>query len=54
MDHEVIKEYFPLHRVTEGLLEVYQGLLSLRFVEIPKDRRHVWHEDVQQFEVFDK
>lgn len=54
VDHEVIKDYFPLHVVTKGLLDVYQEILGLRFAELPKEERHVWHEDVQQFEVFDK
>jgi len=54
VDHELIKEYFPLEKVTTGTLAVYQELLSLRFAELPKDKRHVWHEDVKQFEVYDK
>jgi len=53
VDHDLIKEYFPLHKVTEGLLHIYQELLSLKFKELPKEKRHVWHEDVQQFEVYD-
>lgn len=41
-------------KVTQGLLEIYQVILGLKFVEMPADKIHVWHEDVQQFEVYDK
>jgi len=54
LDHEIIKEYFPLEKVTNGILDIYQEILGLKFVELPKDKRHVWHEDAQQFEVYDK
>jgi len=54
VDHEFIKQYFPLHKVTQGLLQVYQQVLSLRFQELPKEKSHVWHEDVKQYEVYDK
>ncbi len=50
IDHELIKEYFPLEKVTSGLLEIYQDVLSLRFVQMDKTKAHVWHEDVTQFE----
>ncbi|EDO48068.1 predicted protein [Nematostella vectensis] len=51
IDHNKLKEYFPLAVVTKGLLDIYQDLLGLRFLEIKKP--HVWHEDVQLFSVED-
>jgi len=48
VNHELIKQYFPLHVVTSGLLQIYQELLGLRFKQIDSV---TWHEEVQTFEV---
>ncbi len=49
VDNEAIKRYFPLEVVTKGLLDIYQGLLGLKFVQVAN--AHVWHEDVSMYQV---
>lgn len=46
-----ISEYFPLDVVTEGIFQVYQELLGIKFKEIKGFP--TWHPDVQLFEVYD-
>ncbi len=52
VDDEAIKEYFPIEVVTEGLLNIYQQLLDLRFEEV-RDIP-LWHPDVKLYAVYDK
>ncbi|RLI55613.1 MAG: hypothetical protein DRP09_09345 [Candidatus Thorarchaeota archaeon] len=52
VDQNEVKKYFPMERVVEGVLNVYQTVLNLEFKEV--ENPDVWHEDVRQFEVFDK
>ena len=53
VDHEELKKYFPLHAVTEGLLGIYQELLSLTFTRDPTLEAGAWHADVKAFQVTD-
>eukprot|EP01116_Phalansterium_solitarium_P020301 TRINITY_DN5937_c0_g1_i1.p1 TRINITY_DN5937_c0_g1~~TRINITY_DN5937_c0_g1_i1.p1 ORF type:complete len:776 (+),score=281.64 TRINITY_DN5937_c0_g1_i1:314-2329(+) len=53
VNHELIKEYFPLERALGGMLDVYQEVLGLVFKQMPTEQIHVWHPDVTMFEVFD-
>ena len=52
VDDEEIKKYFPMEVVTNGMFEVYEQVLSLKFVEIQNPS--VWHESVRMFAVHDK
>ncbi|TFG29145.1 hypothetical protein EU528_10070 [Candidatus Thorarchaeota archaeon] len=52
VDQNEVKEYFPMERVVNGVLEIFQTVLNLEFVEV-KDR-NVWYEDVQEYKVINK
>ncbi|CAD5116270.1 DgyrCDS5177 [Dimorphilus gyrociliatus] len=52
VDQNILKEYFPMEKVTKGLLEIYQNLLGLVFEEIPNPP--IWNNDVTLFATKDK
>ena len=52
VDQNEVKQYLPMASVIRGVLDVYQTVLNLEFKE-PKEL-NVWHEDIQQYEVYDK
>lgn len=63
LDHQKIAEYFPLQTTIRGMLEIFEELFGLVFVEVTGDDRAkisptgkkediVWHEDVQLFAVW--
>jgi thimet oligopeptidase len=52
LDLEKIKEYFPVDKVTEGMLSIYQDLLGVKFRLVVGAES--WHPDVKLYEVTDK
>ncbi|KAJ2737826.1 metalloendopeptidase, partial [Coemansia sp. BCRC 34301] len=51
IDSEEVKQYFPIKEVTRGILDIYQNMLSLKFVKA--NSPPVWHEDVELHEVWE-
>ncbi|KAK2732701.1 hypothetical protein FQN57_002491 [Myotisia sp. PD_48] len=63
LDHQLIAEYFPLQTTIRGMLEIFEQLFGLVFVEIEGEERTkisetgkgsdiVWHDEVQVFSVW--
>lgn len=50
-DEELLKEYFPLPKVIEGLFQLIKKLFNVEIVE--REKVDVWHKDVRFFDVYD-
>lgn len=48
LDHEKIKEYFPLETVIEGMFDIFGRVLGIKFVPAELS---AWHKDVRTYEV---
>jgi metallopeptidase MepB len=64
LEQEAIAEYFPLETTIRGMLQIFEELFGLQFVQVTgKDRDSlsptgkgddiIWHPDVQVFSVWD-
>jgi metallopeptidase MepB len=64
IDEQKIAEYFPLQSTIEGMLQIFEELFGLVFIQIEGAERDkisetgkgvdiVWHEDVKLFSVWD-
>ncbi|CAK9303177.1 unnamed protein product [Gordionus sp. m RMFG-2023] len=52
VDHQKVKQYFPLNKVTAGLFNIYQILLGLKFNKVG-EATSVWQQDVETYSVKD-
>ena len=51
IDDEMLRPYFPLNHVLDGLFEIVRRTFGFRIAEV--EISEVWHEDVRYFEIFD-
>jgi thimet oligopeptidase len=51
IDGDVVKEYFPLARVLDGMMSIYQGIFGVTFT--PVSSASLWHPDARLYEVRD-
>ena len=54
IDEEKVREYFPLSHVIAEMLGIFESVLGLRFKQVTGawERKLVWHEDAQLWEVW--
>lgn len=53
VDHQLVKEYFPLDHVVEGVFSCYSKLLGLNFVRDDEAEKASWHPSVRAYRVHD-
>ncbi|MBI5594925.1 MAG: Zn-dependent oligopeptidase [Elusimicrobia bacterium] len=51
VDEDAVAEYFPAEKVAAGMLELYEGLLGLRFTRL--EGAKAWHPEVRAYTVED-
>ena len=52
VNSEIIKEYFELDNVINGLFDISSILFNIKIIEINKPS--VWHEEIRMFKVYDQ
>lgn len=52
VDGEIVKQYFEISNVIDGLFLIYQQLLGVKFEQV--ENPSVWHEDVRMYEAYDE
>lgn len=50
-NEDMIREYFPINKVLNGLFELSESLFQIKIVERSAS---VWHEDVKFYDIFDQ
>lgn len=54
LDNDVVRQYFQFDAVTNGIFQIYQQFLSVKFTDITHEHSdELWHESVQLFQVND-
>lgn len=53
-NEEVLRPYFPMNRVIEGLFAIADRVLGLKVVERPSGSVEVWHPEVTYYDLFDR
>lgn len=51
IDYEEIKEYFPIDSSVSEIIKIFEELYSIKCIK--NENPLVWHDDVQQYEVYD-
>jgi len=53
-DEELLRPYFPMNKVIEGLFELCRRVFGIRVRELPAGTAEVWHPEVQVYEMHDE
>lgn len=48
LDEEILRPYFPMEQVMQGMFDIFGGLFGLQFIQ---SEAPTWHEDVRFYEV---
>ncbi|EIW81394.1 metallopeptidase MepB [Coniophora puteana RWD-64-598 SS2] len=54
LDEGTVREYFPVENTISAILDIYQDLLGLKFVEAGYGEADVWYPGVRQFAAWDR
>lgn len=57
VDHQKLREYLPMDRVTDGLFQITQRIYGVEYRDVTDNAKErglpIWHEDVKLYEVWD-